>query len=186
MPALSTYTDEQLLQSLINGNGGAFEILYDRYWQLLYATAYKQLKNEAQAKDITQDIFVDLWQRRGQIEIGHLRGYLFAALRFQVSKAVSRDPGQFSAFLEPFEKMAVSGGADGKVMEKELSALFRAWLDCLPEKRRTIFLMRYSDNLSAKQIAEQLQIPLKTVHNQLGTATQSLADRLHFFLFLFG
>lgn len=144
----------------------------------MYTSAFQRLKNTDQCKDIVQEIWTDLWIRRNEVTIQHLKSYLLSAVRFQVFKLIER--GQVTpTFFAPFQQMPLTGtGADGSVMEKELAALFRTWLDTLPEKRREIFILHFADKLSVKEIAERLQISTKTVHNQLGTAVSDLRSRL--------
>ncbi|MBN8880493.1 MAG: sigma-70 family RNA polymerase sigma factor [Sphingobacteriales bacterium] len=172
------HTDNELLQLLSQGDKEAFDTLYTRYWKEMFMSAYQRLKDVDQCKDIIQDIWADIWVRRGSVEIQNLRSYLLSAVRFQVFKMIER--GQDSpTFFAPFQQMAFTGtGADGSVMEKELAALFRSWLNTLPEKRREIFILHFANKLSVKEIAERLNISTKTVQNQLGTAVSDLRSRL--------
>jgi RNA polymerase sigma-70 factor (ECF subfamily) len=166
--------DKQLLSLLSKGDKTAFEQIYQRYWEPLYNSAYKRLKNTDQCKDILQDVFVDLWARRGKVEIENLGAYLHTAIRFQIYKLAAKEKAT-PVFIELFESISThSFNADSNIEYKEIENLFRAWLDTLPEKRRQIFLMHYVENLSTREIAERLQISQKTVQNQLGSASDSL------------
>src|SRR5580698_6805084 len=97
--------DNELLVLLAQDNRNAFELLYRRYWLELYDAAYQRLKNNQQAEDIVQDIFVNLWIRRDLVKIENLRAYLHAAVRFRVLNYVQRDLAS-EAFYEPFEAIA--------------------------------------------------------------------------------
>jgi len=61
------WKDVELLSAVKAGNGAAFRALYDKYWNLLYTRACKNV-NEDEAKDILQEIMVSLWNRRDDIQ----------------------------------------------------------------------------------------------------------------------
>ena len=171
------HTDTKLLELLAHDNRDAFDALYDRYWELLYQAAFKRLKNKEQCKDLIQDVFVDLWCRRGQVTISNLKAYLYTAVRFQVYKLVAKEKAG-PAFFELYDTIASSTfGAEGTLMEKELLGHVKAWIDELPEKKRTIFLLHTQHDKSTKEIANQLSLSQKTVQNQLGSTIYRL--RLH-------
>ncbi len=170
---VSAHNDHHLIQLISQDNEQAFEELWSRYWKLAYNTAYKRLKDEDQCRDIVQDVFTDLWVRRNTLNIENLPAYLSTAVRYKVYKTLARAKVN-THFFDTFEAMLrPAGSADNVIIEKELSKLAQAWLQTLPEKRRKIFKLHYIDNLSTKEIAQQLNISQKTVQNQLGLASDS-------------
>lgn len=179
------YTDTRLLDLLAQGNRDAFDALYDRYWELLYHAAYKRLKDKEQCKDIIQEIFIDLWCRRGQVTIDNIKAYLLTAVRFQIYKLVAKEKAG-PAFFELYETIASSAfDAEGNLMEKEFLEHVKVWIDELPEKKRTMFLLHTQHDKSTKEIATELSLSQKTVQNQLGAIIYRL--RLHissFFMML--
>ena len=180
-----SYQDCDLVHLLLQDDKDAFDELYRRYWPILYNAAFKRLKSNDLSKDITQEVFIDLWLRRGKVGIENIQAYLLTAVRFQVLKMISREKKNTS-FIEPFENMAISSfSADGEVIDKELAALFDSWLNTLPEKRKAIFVMHYIEKLSTKEIAERLDISQKTVQNQLGNAVQGLRLSIDHYILTF-
>ncbi len=160
------------------GDRDAFSLLYKTHWPSLYNTAFKRTRNKEQCQDIVQNVLADLWVRRGTVEIENLAAYLHTAVRFQVFKLASRQPDT-SAFLDSFEQViTATENADDPLREKEIANLINLFIAAIPEKRRTIFLMHYTEGLSTKEIAERLGISQKTVQNQLNTASQALRSRL--------
>lgn len=156
----------------------AFTELYDFYWEELYDNAYKRIRRDDVCKDIIQDIFIDLWNRRETLEIENLSAYLHTAVRFQVLNFYAKN--KISAhFVEPFENITdISLETDANIHIKEQNSLIEAWAKTLPEKRRKIFLLNQNDQLSAKEISIRLNLSQKTVHNQLGNARQSLRTKM--------
>src|ERR1700732_1282512 len=104
MRSYQPYDDRTLVSLLVQGEEGALTELYNRYWKLLYNAIYQRLKSTEQAQDIVQDVFADLWHRRGQVIIDNIGGYLQTACKFQVYKIVSRRKAG-PAFFELFEVM---------------------------------------------------------------------------------
>lgn len=179
MSTYESYTDEQLLQLLIQDDQSAFETIYTRYWLRLYDAAYQRLKNEMQSEDIVQDIFVKLWNRRSDLHIQNLPAYLHTAVRFRVYSYVERNAVS-KHFYAPFESitMADSSKADTLVLDKELLSLLHLYIETLPAKRKEIFLMYIKDHLTTGEIADRLGISQKTVQNQLGTSMQGFRKQV--------
>ena len=86
-----SYHDNELVHLLLHDDKNAFDELYRRYWPILYNAAFKRLKSNVLSKDITQEVFIDLWLRRGKVEIENVQAYLLTAVRFQVLKMISRE-----------------------------------------------------------------------------------------------
>jgi RNA polymerase sigma-70 factor (family 1) len=176
MALLRSYSDEQLLVLLKSGDEVVFTEIYDRYWELLYNTAYKHLKDEAQCREIVHDVLLDLWQRRASLQINDPQAYMKTAVRFRVINYVTRR--QAPAFLELFDTIAASPyQAEHKVLESDLLEMIESWIESLPSKRRTIFIRHFFEQHSVPEIAHEMGISTKTVHNQVGTSLQYLRTR---------
>lgn len=166
------------------GDQRAFDSIYQKYWQDLYNTAYKRSRNREQSQDIVQNVFIDLWARRGELVIDNLPAFLHTAVRFQVFKQIARKPAA-AVFLDDLETIFGSPiHTDDSLLEKEIVHLLGCWIAALPEKRRQIFLLHYMEDLSTRDISERIGVSRKTVQNQLTTASQSLRTRLAHFISL--
>jgi RNA polymerase sigma factor (sigma-70 family) len=183
MASYGTYTEHELITLLKDGNREAFAEIYRRNWQHLYNSAYKRLKDEVQCEDLVQNIFMDLWERRNTTNIENLSAYLYTAVRFQAIKYSTRLPGT-SPLVDKLESTLVSPfGSEDPLIENETLELVRLWIAALPEKRREMFLMYYSQELSSSRIAELLGVSQKTVQNQIATATNTIREQLSRLLF---
>lgn len=172
------YSDEALVQLLQQGDRDAFTQIYERYWQALYQTALRALNQPAQAEDIVQELFINLWLKRSEYHIENVVAYLRKALKSRILNYVVRDQARES-FFEPFESiLQASFQAEELIREKELLELVAAYVNSLPTKRKEIFLLHYQHHLNTKEIADVLNISQKTVQNQLNTAIVGLKSSM--------
>ncbi|HTD99035.1 MAG TPA: sigma-70 family RNA polymerase sigma factor [Mucilaginibacter sp.] len=177
-------SEQQWLDFLKSDDRAAFGELYRHYWPGLFDAAYKRTRDREQCQDILQNVFADLWNRRHTSNIENLGAYLHTAVKFQVYKHISRRPEK-AAFLDSFDEIITSPiAADDLLKEKEIQQVINLWLAALPERRRRIFIMHYQEELSTREIADQLGISQNTVQAQLYTASQALRSRLAHFLSL--
>jgi RNA polymerase sigma-70 factor (ECF subfamily) len=178
MEPLSEYADCNLIKLLEHGNEAAFNEIYNRYWVKLYNECYKRLKDEALSADIIQDIFADVWIKRGSKHIENLGAYLHSAARYHVFLLYKKNK-HIAAFEEPIEMMAIeSRQADSVFHEKELRECIAIWLEMQPQKRREVFRLKFAEDLSTKEISEKLNVSQKTVQNQFSTSLSLLRSHL--------
>ncbi|TKC09107.1 RNA polymerase sigma factor [Pedobacter frigoris] len=180
--------DNALLLQLSEGNKHAFDILYNKYWKQVFNAAYKRLNNIEQSQDIAQDVFVQLWTRGSKTQIENLPAYLLVAARNGVFKKMEKE-AKYSALPDVAEQLeSPFGGADSGVLHQEFLIAFNELVNTLPTQQRIIFKMRFEEELSSQQIADQLELSPKTVRNQLGKALSSLRSSMllmHLLLFLY-
>lgn len=170
--------DKLLLLQLKEGSRKAFDALYDQYWSAVYAAAYKRLQDEDMAKDIAQDVFLQLWAKRDTLHIENLPAYLYTAIRnkvyniFEQQRKFMPVPDLFASLAERDDQ------ADAMLLKKEFLRAYEALLESLPVTQRKIFRMRYDQGLSTEDIAAQLDISRKTVQNHLSSAVTRMRSSL--------
>jgi RNA polymerase sigma-70 factor (ECF subfamily) len=182
--ALDSSGDRLLLIQLRQGNSSAFDAIYKKYWQSVYAAVYKRLQDSYQAKDITQEIFLQLWHKRNEYEIDNLQAYLYTSARNRVLTCMKKE-SRFVPVPELLAQLKASDNADYQVIAKEFLAAFEALICSLTSSQQKIFRMRYQDGLSTSEIAEILDISRKTVQNQLTRATTKVKSSLVVICMLF-
>src|ERR1700744_5588133 len=170
--------DELLLLQLGEGSKDAFKALYDKYWKVVYAAAYKRLQDEDLAKDVTQDIFLQLWARRESLEIRSMAAYLHTAVRNKVYN-VFEAQRKFTPVPDLFASLSSRGDqADSELLKKEFINAYQRLIDKLPATQKKVFQMRFNEGLSTEEIAEQLNISRKTVQNNLSSAVSGMRSSL--------
>ncbi|CAG5008192.1 hypothetical protein DYBT9275_04214 [Dyadobacter sp. CECT 9275] len=183
------FSDDELNSLLLQGSEAAFDEIYNRYWKRLYNEAFRRLHDSELSEEVVQDIFIDLWASRDRKEIGHLQSYLMTAVRYQVFMIYNKNK-KLPYFEEPLDYIQCPEGADSGCFEKDLIAAVQLWLSHQPEKRREIFRLRYLEQMSTREISEELKISQKTVQNQLNGSQSSLRSSISklltvFLIFLF-
>lgn len=176
--------DKLLLLQMQEGSSSAFDALYDKYWEDVYAAAYKRLRDAAYAKDITQDIFLQLWLRRAEIDIENLGSYLFTSVRNNVFKWLDKEQ-RYTPITELLLQLETAKDqSDALLLKNELMARYEVIINTLTPGQKEIFKLRYHDDLSTNEIADRLNISRKTVQNQLRKSVIQLRSSLGSVAFL--
>jgi RNA polymerase sigma-70 factor (family 1) len=168
-----------LLEKLREDCVESFNMLYDKYWQTVYISSFKRLKNHDQAQDITQDIFASLWLRRSEQQIENLPAYLYSAVRNRVLNVFEREQRYIPIEQLLFDRPHTQNNpADALTLQNELLNRYESLVGSLPSQRKMIFRKYYEEGRSTQEIARQLSLSRKTVQNQLGRAVTFLRTRL--------
>jgi len=180
-PHLTGKKDAQLLEQVALGNGVAFGELYEKYWSNVCSQAYQRLQDKDKAKDIAQDIFVNIWSRKENL-IENFPAYLRISVRNQVIKLKAKERNIDYSFSYLHDAPSPVTQTDARVRKKEFHALYQQFVAKLPPKRQVIFRLRHHDDMETKAIAAELGISVKTVQNQLGKAVDHVKSGLQRFL----
>lgn len=168
---------EHVIQWL-SGDDSAFETVFLYYRPRLLRYAIRYLHHETAAEDLTTEVLVKVWQHRNSLTTAEtFEGYLFTIARNLLIKAWQKKVDVLLA-LDAGEEIADTTGAHETVLYKELEQHYRESLAALPEQRRRIFLLHREQNLSYREIAQQLNISPKTVENQISSTLKQLRIQL--------
>ncbi len=156
-----------------------FDRLYLGHWEKLYAIAWNRTKDEAVAKDMVQDVFVALWERRKYIVIRTgIAQYLTGVLKNRLIDYFRSEQVK-QRILDHVMKqmdMRVQHSA-GSRSYQEVEDIFDDELGKMPDNMRRSFLLKL-DNLSTPDIAERLDLAEQTVSNLLTEASKRLRKNL--------
>ena len=181
-------SDHELLSLIKEGDRNAFKSIYEKYWQLLYVSACKILKDEDEAKDVVQEVFVSLLSKGGSLDVkGSVSNYLYTAVRYKVLDFISRRKVR-TDYLGSLNDY-ISGGnyaTDRALIEKEINAEVEKEIQNLPPKMKEVFELSRKADLSHKEIAETLNISDKTVKKQISNAIKLLKPKFgDYYIFIF-
>lgn len=173
--------DIELMARLQSGDEFALKLIYDKYWDKLFLSAFNMLQDQQACEDIIQDIFINLWNKRMQIEIRvSLKAYLFASTRYEVYRQVRLGNVRESIFDHVHERLETPSEY-GNIEYKELLSQINSIVDKLSSKCKAVYKLSREEQLSHKEIANQLDISTKTVENHLNKALRQLRTSLGLF-----
>ncbi|APY11830.1 hypothetical protein BWZ22_11550 [Seonamhaeicola sp. S2-3] len=157
--------DKELIRRFNAGDEKAFKVLYDLYWEPLLVSAFNIVKKKGAAEDILQDIFVNLWVKRGNIEIKtSLKGYLYSCVLYKTYDYFRKNKSVYTEdFTSDFSKRVETTTPESKMIYNELMAHLNTAIENLPERNKEVFKLKRERHLSNKEIAQQLNISIKTV-----------------------
>jgi len=174
--------EQNLLAAIRVGDRGAFENAFKTNYQDLCSYAFRYLKEKAASEEIVQEVFVKLWEKRDSLDIkSSLRSYLFRAVHNGALNLIKHV--EVREEYKNFNESAMNSAPEGDpVVYSELQAKMKEAIASLPPERRKVFEMSRNEGLKYREIAEKLNISIKTVENQMGKALQHLRVELKDYL----
>lgn len=159
-------------------------MFFRAHYQPLCNYAYTFLQDRDESEEIVQSVFMNFWEKRQAIEIKvSPKSYLYTMVRnaclnvIKHEKIKQRHAGEEIATAE-----RVHEGVAQHVISYELEDRIRQAIEVLPEQCRLIFKLSRFEELKYSEIAEQLDISIKTVENQMGKALKIMREQLKEYL----
>lgn len=174
--------DLELFNLIKQNNSKALDELFCRYYRGLCHFSFQVLKNSSLSEEAVSDVFLNIWLKRGEIEIKtSLKAYLFMAVRNQSINYLKKNNQAFFEDLELLDKENFPSDfpADDKVIYDNTVDQIESIIKELPEKRQLIFRMSRFDGLSYIEIAEILGISVNTIQNQMVKAIKFISSQSH-------
>jgi len=173
--------DRQLVETIRGGDSGAFEVLVRRKTSKVYALCYRIIGNAEDAKDISQLVFIKLWENLEKYD----PAYAFDTWLYRMVTNVSIDfmrnkQSRENAVNSNLRLVKTSAEAEQGVViqRKEVEGVFNAVSSVLSPKQKTIFVMNQMDDLPSSEIAKILGCRESTVRNHLFNARKLMQQQL--------
>lgn len=173
--------EQNNIEAFISGNIEAFESLYNTYVGKIFNYIDSFIYDSDLAKDITQNTFLQLWESRSNLDVnGNIEGYIYSISRNLLFREIRRlnilknYTIQVQNDMQEEEESEIEENLSRETIERQILSL----LSKLPEARRRIFLMRWINGLSNKEIAQQLSISEKTVSTQIHRTISFLKSKI--------
>lgn len=175
-----TVADTDILLRLKQGDEKAFEAVYWKYSSWVYNFIHSLLYDKSLAEDLTQTVFLKIWEKRAIIdpELG-FDSYLFAIARNLVYKETENRllSEQFHVALND-HSVATDSLTEENIDAESLREYIDTLIEQLPSARKEIFQLSRRQHLSNKEIASRLSISEKTVETQLYRALRFIKQKL--------
>ncbi|MCZ4245282.1 RNA polymerase sigma-70 factor [Pedobacter punctiformis] len=180
--------DTNLIALIKEGNKLAFDDVFIKHFKSLHAYAYTIIKERDDAEEIVQNVFVRIWTKRAQLKTdGYLKSFLYRAVHNESLNYLKHKKirSKFDLHYADSAKNDM-GNLNKDLMAAELERNIHAAINDLPEKCREVFQLSRFEQLKYQQIADALNISIKTVENQMGKALKILRLKMvDFLIFLF-
>lgn len=168
-----------------------FDAIFRKTYSRLYFYALSLLSDESDADDVVEEVFVELWKRRDEIEWGNnLNSFLYRAVYTRSLNTIKRNSKSTKRldtldainakrieWLSSMEQEPISNVEDAELRQTIANAI-----DELPEKCGRVFRMSYLNGMRNKDIAEEMDLSVRTVEAHMYHALQFLRKRLKQFL----
>lgn len=169
-------TNNLIFEQIKSGDLKSYERLFRQLYSPLTNYAYKVVKDKMIAEEIAQEVFMYLWDKRGQINISSsLTSYLYSATKNRCINYLKLELPKRQAEIEISEiDIADQIREITPGQQEKIKKVVDMAIDTLPEKCKEAFILSRYSGLTYDEIAEEMDLSKKTVENQIGIALKKL------------
>ena len=173
--------ERRLILGLKKGDHDSYETLFDLYYAKFVNFADAVIRDRTAAKDIVQEAFIRIWLNRAKLDENQsLENYIYVIVKRLLLNYMRDAKPKVSLESESAQAVqsSVWGGQDLVVIANETRSRINDAIDRMPPQRRAVFTMSRHQGLSNKEIAESLQISVKTVERHITLALAELRENI--------
>ena len=171
--------DKELVRKLKEGDEHAFKALFQKYYSAMCHFAFQFLQDSEMAEETVQEFFVRIWEKRESLNIEtSVRQYFFRSIKNQCLNQIQHQKIRKQYASRMMESSHQEIDSEQYYMEVDLIKRIEKCIESLPPKRQEIFRLSREQGLKYKEIAEALNISIKTVEAQMGLALKYLREEL--------
>jgi RNA polymerase sigma-70 factor (ECF subfamily) len=177
-------TEQQQFEALAAGDITAFEMYFKTLYQPLCSYAYTFLQDKEEAEEIVQATFLSIWEKRQALNIKtSAKSYLYAMVRNACLNVIKHEKIK-QKYVGEEMALADQGyeSVSQTISSNELENRIHHAMEKLPEQCRLVFKLSRFEELKYSEIAEQLEISVKTVENHMGKALKIMREQLKDYL----
>jgi RNA polymerase sigma-70 factor, ECF subfamily len=155
-------------------------MLFKSHFKEMTRFAQRYVKDFETAKEIAQEVFISLWEKRDSIDMSKpVRSYLTTSV-YNKSLNYLRDSKKFDKDILSFEGLYPMSDNDtgDKLVAAEIEKKINSAIEELPVKCREVFVLNRYENLKYQQIADKLNLSIKTVEAQMSNALRHMREKL--------
>lgn len=172
------FDDRELLALLKRGSLEAYEILFKKYYGLLCLQANILLKDEAEAEDLVQELFVEIWDKKIYKQIDHsLKAYLYCAVKNRCLNLIQKNK-LIRERLKSYDETRSTKKDPGWIEQGELATNIKTILNEFPPQRQKVFSLVYMENKRYQEAADEMGISINSVKTHLKLALKIFRVKL--------
>lgn len=153
-----------------------FEQLFHLHYSPLCNYALKIINDSALAEDLVQQLFLQLYEKRALVKVTQPERYLLRCVKFKCIDYHRTKKTKSEIRLEQIPDDSLNVSSD--ISEEDIEPLLHYFAAKLPLKTRQVFLLSRNSGLTYKEIAEEMDISVKTVESQMGRALRHMRSLL--------
>jgi len=173
--------DNQLILAKIKaGDREVWVSFIKKYYEPIKGFVFRMVQEQAYAEELTQDVFANFWHKKDTIVIQtSLKAYLYRSARNLTLNFIKRNKYETN-YANNLSKTSSfeHNDTEENIHYNELEITLKQAIENLPQECREIFKLSRYEELSYKEIAELLDIPVRRVHYQIGIALKTLREKL--------
>lgn len=172
--------EREVIEQIKEGSKETFRLLFDQFGPKIYAFALSYLKNESDAEELLQEVFLKLWEVRSTLDSSkNLKSFLFKICINLIYDSIRRKNIE-QVYIDYFGRNNPLSGDNTwhEVIYNDMYDQLQQLIAAMPEQRRLIFRLSKEEGLSNEEIAVRLNLSRRTVENQLYRAISFLKDKI--------
>lgn len=172
---LDDHDDKQLVCRLKVGDKKAFEEIFRKYREKIYYFAIRYYNSCEDAENVVQDVFIKLWDERENVkEDLSLNNYIYTIAKnhlFNIQRKKINEKAYRSYLIEHLIQIP---NLENEMIFADLKATIDKVIDELPAQRKKVFVMGNMEGMSNKEMAEVLNLSVRTIEVHKSLALQTL------------
>ncbi|MCU0323855.1 MAG: RNA polymerase sigma-70 factor [Spirosomaceae bacterium] len=172
--------EQDMIGAIRQGNEGVYEQIFRKYYQSLCNYANSMIRDMDDSEEIVQNVFMTIWEKKDDLEITiSLKSYLYRAVHNHCLNRIKhfKVREEYQQYATDYYDSSYHSVSE-TVYKNELEQKISEAIQKLPEQCRLIFKMSRFEELRYQEIADQLNLSVKTVENQIGKALKFLRTEL--------
>ena len=180
------FSDNILVLRIRDNNKDAFKSLYDRYSRKLYYFSLRYIKNNEEAEELVQSVFINIWEHRGSLsESMSVKNYIYRSAVNYIYNYLKKNAVRMRFIESEIQKgETLSNLTYEQVFFHDLERSVNSIVETLPSQQQKIFQLSRYEGLTHEEIAKKLDLSVRTVENQVFRALKVIRNKLKDEIFL--